>query len=130
MCCGRAAPEPGFATRLFRNLDIKGDPVPIGGLSIGELILIFAVLLLLFGPKRLPELAAGVGKGIRDFKRSLNGLDERPLAPPVYQQPLPAQAVPAVQSIPSGTMDVMQSVESVQTPEIAQPAVEPVAPLA
>jgi sec-independent protein translocase protein TatA len=48
------------------------------GLGLGpfEMVLIFAVLLLLFGAKRLPELASGMGKGIRDFKRSLNGLDE------------------------------------------------------
>ncbi len=48
------------------------------GLGLGpfEMILIFAVLLLLFGAKRLPELASGMGKGIRDFKRSLNGLDQ------------------------------------------------------
>jgi sec-independent protein translocase protein TatA len=48
----------------------------IGGLGFGELVLIFAVLLLLFGAKRLPELASGMGRGIRDFKRSLNGLDD------------------------------------------------------
>lgn len=48
----------------------------IGGLGFGELVLVFAVLLLLFGSKRLPELAQGMGKGIRDFKRSLNGLDD------------------------------------------------------
>jgi len=49
------------------------------GLGLGpfEMILIFAVLLLLFGAKRLPELASGMGKGIRDFKRSLNGLDDQ-----------------------------------------------------
>ena len=49
------------------------------GLGLGpfEMILIFAVLLLLFGAKRLPELASGMGKGIRDFKRSLNGIDEQ-----------------------------------------------------
>ena len=46
------------------------------GLGFGELVMIFAVLLMLFGAKRLPEVAAGMGKGIRDFKRSLNGLDE------------------------------------------------------
>ncbi|HEX8320886.1 twin-arginine translocase TatA/TatE family subunit [Longimicrobium sp.] len=46
------------------------------GLGFGELVLIFGVLLLLFGAKRLPELAGGMGKGIRDFKRSLNGLDD------------------------------------------------------
>ncbi len=47
-----------------------------GGIGFGELVLIFAVLLLLFGSKRLPELASGMGRGIRDFKRSLNGLDD------------------------------------------------------
>jgi sec-independent protein translocase protein TatA len=47
------------------------------GLGFGEMILIFAVLLLFFGAKRLPEVASGMGKGIRDFKRSLNGLDEQ-----------------------------------------------------
>ena len=46
------------------------------GLGPVEMILIFFVMLLLFGAKRLPELASGMGKGIRDFKRSLNGLDE------------------------------------------------------
>jgi sec-independent protein translocase protein TatA len=46
------------------------------GLGFGEMILIFAVLLLFFGAKRLPEVASGMGKGIRDFKRSLNGLDQ------------------------------------------------------
>ena len=47
------------------------------GLGPFEMVLVFAVLLLLFGAKRLPELASGMGKGIRDFKRSLNGLDEQ-----------------------------------------------------
>lgn len=57
------------------------------GLGFGEMLLIFAVLLMLFGAKRLPEVAAGMGKGIRDFKRSLNGLDE-PMTPmPPAQQP-------------------------------------------
>jgi sec-independent protein translocase protein TatA len=44
------------------------------------MILVFAVLLLMFGAKRLPELATGMGKGIRDFKRSLHGVDEQPAA--------------------------------------------------
>jgi len=46
------------------------------GLGPVEMVLIFFVMLLLFGAKRLPELASGMGKGIRDFKRSLNGLDD------------------------------------------------------
>lgn len=46
------------------------------GLGFGELVLIFAVLLLVFGAKRLPEIGGAMGKSIRDFKRSINGLDE------------------------------------------------------
>ena len=37
-------------------------------LGTGELVLIFLVILLLFGAKRLPDLAKGLGKGIREFK--------------------------------------------------------------
>jgi|TARA_B110000908_G_C10206981_1_gene428229 sec-independent protein translocase protein TatA len=40
----------------------------IGGLGIGELILIFSILIILFGAKKIPELARGLGKGIREFK--------------------------------------------------------------
>ncbi|HKL88377.1 MAG TPA: twin-arginine translocase TatA/TatE family subunit [Salinibacter sp.] len=39
-----------------------GTPGPL------ELILIFAVVLLIFGAKRIPEIARGIGKGIREFK--------------------------------------------------------------
>lgn len=41
------------------------------GLGWQELLLILIVLLILFGGKRLPELARGLGSGIREFKRAL-----------------------------------------------------------
>ena len=65
------------------------------GLGMTETLLIFAVLLLFFGAKRLPELAGGLGKGIRDFKRSLNGLDEQSLQANQIQ---PVQPAPQVQA--------------------------------
>lgn len=40
----------------------------IGGLGGTEVILILVVILLLFGAKRIPELAKGLGRGIREFK--------------------------------------------------------------
>jgi len=43
----------------------------IGGIGVQELVLIFAIVLLLFGAKRLPEIARSLGKGIRDFKGAL-----------------------------------------------------------
>ena len=38
-----------------------------------ELIIVLAIILLLFGAKRIPELARGLGTGIREFKRGTRG---------------------------------------------------------
>jgi len=46
------------------------------GLGIGELLLILAVLLLLFGASKLPQLGAGLGQGIRSFKRAFQDTQE------------------------------------------------------
>lgn len=48
----------------------------IGGIGSGELLLILLVLLVLFGAKRIPELARGLGKGIREFKDAAKELEE------------------------------------------------------
>lgn len=40
----------------------------IGGLGGTEIVLILAVVLIFFGPKKIPELARGLGRGIREFK--------------------------------------------------------------
>lgn len=41
-------------------------------LGTGELVIIFAVVILLFGAKRIPELARSMGKGISMFKQGMN----------------------------------------------------------
>lgn len=46
------------------------------GLGTGELIIIFAVILLLFGAKRLPDLASGLGKSIKSFRKEMSKPDE------------------------------------------------------
>ena len=43
-----------------------------GGIGVQELLLIFLVVLLLFGAKRIPDIAHGLGKGIRDFRNAMN----------------------------------------------------------
>ncbi len=48
----------------------------LGGLGAPEIILILVILLLLFGGKKIPELARGLGKGIKEFKDASKGLDE------------------------------------------------------
>ncbi|MDE6078849.1 MAG: twin-arginine translocase TatA/TatE family subunit [Duncaniella sp.] len=44
----------------------------IGGLGMGEILIIALVVLLLFGGKKIPELMKGLGKGVRSFKEGLN----------------------------------------------------------
>ena len=44
----------------------------MGSFSILHWIIVLAVVLLLFGPKRLPDLARGVGESIREFKKAVN----------------------------------------------------------
>lgn len=41
-----------------------------GSIGPTELIIIFVIVLLIFGGKKLPELAKGLGKGIREFKKA------------------------------------------------------------
>jgi len=41
-----------------------------GGLGTMEILVIFLVVLLLFGAKRIPDIAQGLGKGIREFKKA------------------------------------------------------------
>jgi sec-independent protein translocase protein TatA len=48
----------------------------VGNLGFGEIAMILVVVLLLFGAKRLPEVGASIGKGIREFKRSLSDTQE------------------------------------------------------
>ena len=50
----------------------------MGFSSIGpvEIMLIFLVILLLFGAKKLPELARGLGKGIREFKNATKQVED------------------------------------------------------
>jgi sec-independent protein translocase protein TatB len=45
-------------------------------LGMQELILIFIIALLVFGPKRLPELGRTLGKGIRELKTAIRGVQE------------------------------------------------------
>lgn len=48
----------------------------LGNLGFGELIVIFLVVLLLFGARRIPEIAGSMGKGIREFKKSMSDVQE------------------------------------------------------
>ena len=48
----------------------------IGGLGMGELLVILFIVLVIFGASKLPQLGRGLGEGISNFKEGLRGKDE------------------------------------------------------
>jgi sec-independent protein translocase protein TatA len=44
----------------------------IGGIGMPELIIILVIILIIFGAGKLPEIGAGLGKGIKNFKKATN----------------------------------------------------------
>lgn len=89
------------------------------GLGTSEIVLIFLAILLLFGAKRIPEIARGLGKGIREFKdatrdisREINqiSVDEpRHIQAPRQGTPTPRQDAYQAQEQPARSTSEPQS---------------------
>jgi len=94
----------------------------------GEIILILAIILILFGAKKLPELAKGLGQGIREFKKATQNASEglleamaespstvpRRLGPPTTAAVHPECIVP---NTPAGSISAVNSEPTNQTKE-------------
>jgi sec-independent protein translocase protein TatA len=88
------------------------------GISLPELIILLLVLLLVFGAKRLPEMGRSLGKGMREFKDSVSGVEETfstttttPTTTPPTRVELPsATSVPDAQSSESETRSERETV--------------------
>ena len=54
-----------------------------GNIGFPEILVVLIIALIIFGPKRLPELGRSIGKGIREFRSSISGNDddEKPSKP-------------------------------------------------
>ena len=82
-------PMSQILRRAQRSLGIgsRTTLAQIGGLGFGELLLIVLVLLFFFGAKRLPEIAKGIGGGIRSFKAEMkdDGSQDPQRLPPEEQ---------------------------------------------
>ena len=57
------------------------------GLGLGETVLIIIAILLLFGAKRLPEVAQGLGKGVREFRRAMKDTADEIKGQPEEKKP-------------------------------------------
>jgi sec-independent protein translocase protein TatA len=70
------------------------------GISIWELMILLIVLLLIFGAKRLPEMGRSLGKGMREFKDSVTGVEEAVSMEAPTTTPTPTRV-----ELPSATSD-------------------------
>jgi sec-independent protein translocase protein TatA len=61
------------------------------GLSVSELLIVLVVVVLIFGPSRLPQLGSGLGKAITGFKKAAKEQD-RNITPPEEKDKLPAHS--------------------------------------
>ena len=57
-----------------------GDTI-VFGLGATELLIILAIVVVLFGARRLPEIGSGLGKAIKNFKTGISGKDEIDVTP-------------------------------------------------
>ncbi len=53
-----------------------------GSIGMPELIVIFVIALIVFGPSKLPELGRSLGEAIRGFKKAINDAEKLPLQKP------------------------------------------------
>jgi len=51
------------------------------GIGTTELLIIFGIVIVIFGARRLPELGSGVGQAIKNFKKGISGKDEIDVTP-------------------------------------------------
>jgi TatA/E family protein of Tat protein translocase len=73
------------------------------GVSIWELMILMIVLLLIFGAKRLPEMGRSLGKGMREFKDSISGVEEAvSTTPPTPTRHVELPSAPSASNAPSG----------------------------
>ncbi len=89
----------------------------MGQLGFQELLVIFIIALLVFGPKKLPELGKSLGKGLREFKRATNDLKA------TWDDQL-KEAEKEISSTARDFRDIQKDVDTTMN-EVAEPA-EPV----
>jgi sec-independent protein translocase protein TatA len=77
-------------------------------LGPGELLVILAIVMLLFGPSKLPKLGQGLGSAMANFRKGLRGDDERTALPGAAREPT---AVPTDAPTVSATPEAAEPVE-------------------
>jgi len=74
--------------------------LPIAMLSDWHIIVLAFLVVLLFGGKKLPEVARGLGEAMREFKKASRDIHDEPPPPPAQPPPPPSASVPQNPSEP------------------------------
>ncbi len=101
-----------------------------GNLGATEIIFILVIVLLVFGAKRLPEIGQSLGKGIREFKKSMNEISgeiNQATQQPQHYAP-PQQQPYAVPQQPVQPVQLPQQAAASQAPQQSAPQSAPAAP--
>jgi TatA/E family protein of Tat protein translocase len=67
--------------------------IMLGG-HLPELLIVLTLALVVFGPKRLPEIGASLGKGIHDFRKGISDLNTQAVIPDPEELPAPGSTSP------------------------------------
>ncbi len=98
----------------------------IGDIGGGEILLVFLVVLMLFGGEKMPELARSVGKALREIKKATSGVEEQikqaMAEPPPKPRQAPAANLPAASLPPVYTPPPAVAITPVEAPSPALPA--------
>lgn len=107
----------------------------IGPLGIWEILIILVVILLIFGPRRLPEMAKGIGQSVREFRKGIRDMKDDFEAgsndEPAKKQPTESRSAapaevpeskPAVDTTANGSADAKPTESKVEAKPIDQSA--------
>jgi sec-independent protein translocase protein TatA len=73
-------------TNATKPLKTGGGKMLTGLFQPMHLLIILVIVMIIFGPGKLPELGNSIGKAIRDFKKEMNESDKRPDSTPVVKK--------------------------------------------
>ena len=73
--------------------------------GFGEILLIVVVILIFFGPKKIPDIAQSIGKGIKEFKRAMRDVQDE-VSSAIKEEPKPAPKEPKKIEEPSADQKI------------------------
>src|SRR5947209_3858164 len=118
-CTGRATPpRRAGVNKLTSSAAVIGDIF-----QPTHLLFLLVIVLLVLGPKRLPEMARSLGRGFRDFKDAISGEDHSAMNE--LQQPIPATPPPAPEPAATRSASAQRPLTEPEPQPAATPDPEP-----